>query len=116
MKRDMDLIRRIALALRDNDGAISGIEAVDALVFSEHVRLMKEKGLIEGVATTSINGPIPGAIASRLTWDGQEFADQIAEESVWKTAKEKVIVPGASWSFQLLREVIADILRKNAGL
>jgi hypothetical protein len=38
----------------------------------------------------------------RLTWEGHEFLDATRDSKVWKLAKEKVLKPGASWTFSLL--------------
>lgn len=44
------------------------------------------------------------AVVKRLTWDGCEFADAIASDTIWSRAKEKVIAPGLSFTFDLLKE------------
>lgn len=107
MKRDMDLIRSIVIAVRDSKEPIGGLPDVEDAVFAEHARLLQEAGLAEvrilkGLSATA-------AAILRLTWEGQNFADEINDPTVWEKAKEKVISPGASWTFGLLREVLKDI-------
>ncbi|WP_454674858.1 DUF2513 domain-containing protein [Achromobacter pestifer] len=114
MKRDMDLVRRITLAATELSPGdwLEEIEGVDADVFAEHATLMQEAGLVDATITEYLDGGASVAV-KRLTWDGQEFADQIRSDTLWKKAKENVIKPSASFSFTLLREWLKDELRKG---
>jgi len=114
MKREMDIVRRITLAATDLPPGewLEEIEGVDSAVFSEHVVLMQEAGLVDATATEYGDKGIEMAVR-RLTWDGQEFADQIRSDTLWKKAKENVIKPSASFSFSLLREWLKAELSKG---
>jgi len=37
-----------------------------------------------------------------LTWAGQDFLDAAKDDTLWKKAKETVIKPGASFTFDVL--------------
>lgn len=114
MKRDMDLVRRIVLAateLSPGDWLVE-IDGVDSAVFAEHVQLMEEAGLVDATITGYFAGGTSAAVR-RLTWDGQEFADQIRSDTLWQKAKENVIKPSASFSFSLLREWLKSELSKG---
>lgn len=118
MKRDMDLIRRMLLAQADLPVGelLTELEGVEEAVFAEHVALLIERGLVEGkVIATLSSGPV-GAYVSRLTWEGQDFVVQIQDDTAWNTAKSRVIRPGVSWSFDVLKEVLKSIAMKSAGL
>lgn len=118
MKRDMDVIRRILLAastMKPGE-ALQELDGVDDSVFSEHVNLLVERGLVDGGAPISLtSGPIGGFI-TRLTWEGQDFVDLIEGDTAWNTAKARVIRPGVAWSFDVLKEVLKAIAMKSAGL
>jgi len=118
MRRDMDLIRRIALAgSGDTAMPLTELDGVEKPVFVEHVALMIEAGLVDGVAAGGRPEARGIAMMHRLTWQGHDFADSIRDESVWKSAKEKVIKPTGSWTFSLLTEVLKmEIKRHLPGL
>lgn len=108
MKRDMDLIRRIALEVEDMDFgySLTGMEeeGVDAATFGIHATWMKEAGLIDAVIQEYSSGEPPKARIFRLTWAGCEFADAIRDDNLWRKAKANVLKPGMSFTFDVLKE------------
>lgn len=106
MTRDMDLIRRIALATAalPHGQALTGLEGVDPADFSIHVIWMVEAGLLSAIVQEFQSDSPPAVFVRRLTWQGCEFADAVANDTLWNKAKEAVIKPSASWSFSLLTE------------
>jgi hypothetical protein len=105
MNRDMDLIRRIALAAADapHGTILQSLNGVDEADFSLHVEWMEEAGLVKAYIGESMAGPKSAAIF-RLTWDGCEFVDAVRSETLWKKAKTNVIKPGMSFTFGVLRD------------
>lgn len=105
MKRDMGIVRRIALAAADMKFGeeLRGLDGVPTEEFVMHVIWMVEAGLIEGAAQAGMGSMARYAVVTRLTWSGCEFADAVADESVWKKACGTVIKPGASFTFDVLR-------------
>jgi len=75
MKRVDDLTRRILLAMRDNPGPlpVTKLDGVDQAVFNEHVRLLKEDGLIDADLQIGQQDRVLTALARRLTARGQDF-------------------------------------------
>lgn len=111
MKRDMDVIREIVLAVRDARSALGGIEGMDRDVFAEHVRLLEEAGLV-CAAVQVVQQRTTAAVAYRLTWAGQDFADAITSDTLWRKAKDNVIKPAGSWTFGVLLDYLkAEIAR-----
>lgn len=106
MRRDMDLVRRIAVAAADLEfgETLSELEGVDAYTFGEHVRLMVEADLIE--AQVAGGYPEPIAIVTRLTWAGNDFVDAARDDALWKRAMTKVVKSGASFTFEILKEAL----------
>lgn len=119
MRRDMDLIRTILIeqAKLPPDGAfLDKIKKVDNNIFAEHVRLLIERGLVEGsVSPSNADGAVT-AIVTRLTWNGQDLVSEIENEKTWKEVKKRVISPGVAWSFDVLKEVLKSVAMKSAGL
>jgi DNA-binding transcriptional ArsR family regulator len=123
MKRDMDLIRRIVLAVQDlplgkgyDTEVLNGLEGVDPLEFAAHVQLLEEAGLVEA-ALQGKGKQIPSfAVVFRLTWAGHEFADSIRDDTLWKKAKDHVLKPSASWTFAALGEFLKAGIRAQLDL
>ncbi|HBN9434554.1 MULTISPECIES: DUF2513 domain-containing protein [Pseudomonas] len=118
MKRDMDVIRQILLAL-DEDGVLllTGVDGMDKDVFCFHAQLLLEAGLAEGALGSKNRGYPASAQLWRLTWEGFDFAATIREDTLWKKAKDVILKPSASWSFGLLREYLkTEMARKLPGL
>lgn len=117
MQRDMDLVRRIILAVQQSDDPVSGIEGVSEDIFAHHAQLLDEAGLIKAALAGSDKQPAKAAIIYRLTWAGQDFADAIADDTLWNKAKDVVIKPAASWTFGVLLDYLrVQIASRIPGL
>lgn len=89
MKRDMELVRKILLAV-ENSQTDTLIDGYDDDTIKYHKALVIEKGLADGSVLKS-NTEIPAAVGLvKLTWSGHDFVDAIASESNW--AKVKVFL------------------------
>ena len=116
MKRDMDVVRKIVLAVHEAPlgSSTSQVDGVDAKVFAAHAQLLMEAGLVQaallGADKNNPQAPmkrIPeSAIIYRLTWSGQDFADAIRDETLWNRVRSKVIKPAGSWTFGVLLDVL----------
>ena len=106
MKRDMDVIRKIILSVRDVDGAISSVEGIEKQNFGFHVQMLEEAKLVNSSILTGNSGKIESARILRLTWKGEDFADVIVDDKAWKKAKENIIKKNASWTFYILLEFL----------
>lgn len=107
MKRNMDVIRKIALALNDADGLVSAVDGVSEDEFNYNAHLMIEAGLAKGRALQVDQSINPVCVdLFRLTWAGHDFADVIKDDTIWNKAKEHVMKPAAAWSFGVLLEYL----------
>ena len=125
MKRDMDVIRKIILTVKEKefnsepdawekDNCIRSAEGVPEDVFKYHTMLLKEAGLVKAIVGGG--DPIPSeAVILDLTWEGHDFADSISNDTVWDTAKGRVQKVG-SWTFDLLVECLKQEAKKRIGL
>ncbi len=93
MKRDMDLIRGMVLAIRDHDGQPSATELqslvcnVDNAVFGYHILLLIQAAMMTAVET-GVRKDRHGVTNLALTWSGQDFADNIANDGIWASARK----------------------------
>lgn len=115
MKRDMDLIRNIVLDAEGllPDTTISGMEGVDPRIFALHVRWMEEAGLVKAKYLGSTEGVPTAAMLLRLTWEGCEFADAVRDDTIWKKARDKVLRPGMSFTFDVLKDWLKAEIREG---
>jgi hypothetical protein len=115
VQRDMDLIRKILLALRDSAGVLNKLEGVDELAYRYHANLLLEAGLAVGTASKEVVGTgAPGHVMLfRLTWAGHDFADSVASDTIWKKAKDTVLKPSASWTFEILKEYLKSEIQRH---
>lgn len=106
MKRDMDLIRRIALAVENLEAnrLLSGLADVEKAEYSMHAIWMEEAGLIRAVVQEYTSGEAATVHIRRLTWEGCEFVEAIRDDTLWSKAKANVLRPGMSFTFGVLKD------------
>ncbi|MBX9790026.1 MAG: DUF2513 domain-containing protein [Pirellulales bacterium] len=120
MKRDMDLIRKMVLAVEDSPSGF----APDALNFDDyteeqvgyHAYLLVDAGLALGADVTTMSSSSPEYVLRRLTWAGHEFADACRNESIWNQAQDTVKKKAGSVTFDVLKELLVSLLRGVIGI
>jgi len=105
MKRDMELVRQILLTAESTRDA-HAVEGYDREAAAYHVALLKEAGLIEALVAKDQHGHLNRFVVRSLTWAGHDFLDAARSDTVWRTAKEKILTPGVSWTFDLLKATL----------
>ncbi|WP_082513836.1 DUF2513 domain-containing protein [Methylobacterium sp. Leaf465] len=88
MKRDMELVREILLAI---EGGLKQMDLTEGLPgsqftpeqFEYHYSLMVEHGLIDQMAR-SLGG---GVYVRGMTWEGHDFIDTLRDPEIWKKTK-----------------------------
>jgi len=117
MQRDMDIVRKIILAVRQAEAPVISVEGITPQQFAMHAQLLDEAGLVVASLGGGEKRIAVSAMIYRLTWDGYEFADSIIDDTLWKKAKENIMKPSASWTFSILLEYLkAEIRRHIPGL
>lgn len=91
-----------------------GSLCADRAALVEHVALLSEAGLLSVIDASSHDGG--HYIIQRLTWTGHEFLDSVRDDGLWKKAKEHVLKPGASWTFDILKEWAKHEVKQRLGL
>jgi hypothetical protein len=115
MKRDMETIRSIMLAIQAADIPVGQISGIDPAGFAFHAQLLEEAGLVTAAIHGGGKSISTSAVIYRLTWDGHDFADSIADKAIWEKAKKHLLSPSISWTFAILREVITAEIRNRIG-
>lgn len=118
MKRDMDLVRKILLALEEHEHGFAprefDIEGYAGEQIAYHAYLMDQAGLIEAANTTHMGSSSPEAMPRKMTWEGHEFLDAARSETIWNKARQKIKEAGGSVTIStltaLLKKLTADAL------
>ena len=116
MKRDMDLVRAILLALEaDTSGQGLKIEIPDYTQqqIDYHAELMAEAGLIEISVTETLKYKV--IRVKRLTWAGHEFLDAARQNHIWNLAKDSINKVGGA-TIQIWIGVLTALIQKQLGL
>jgi hypothetical protein len=115
MKRDMDLVREILLAVEADEGDPEALRQIDVpghdgLEIAYHIQIVAEAGFIEAEELTS--NTIYDWRAKRLTWDGHEFLDTVRDTETWNEVKSGAAKAGAA-SLQFLWEIGKEIAKQK---
>lgn len=90
MRRDMELIRQIALVVESaNDGIGSEdirIAGYSVAQVGYHCDLMNESGLIDTIDIRTLSSDYPTFHIKRLTSKGHDFVDAARNNAIWNKA------------------------------
>lgn len=119
MKRDMDLVREILLAVEKHphgfapDGlALSGYSEEQ---IGYHAYLMGQAGLVNAAENTNLGSPSPCAIINNMTWEGHEFLMQHASRNDGPKQSSYYKKAGGA-SFKVWTSVLTDLVKSNLGI
>ncbi len=117
MKRDMDLVRNILLAIEAEPTGYAPeklvIEGYTKDQIGYHVFIMIEAGLIEGQDVTSMGSSCPVGVATRMTWHGHEFLDACRDLTRWNKAKGIVAKIGGA-TIEVFKQVLTELMVNQA--
>ena len=116
MKLDMDLVRKILLAIEESEDENIELDRLgdDLDRVHRHVELMKEYGLVDALIIRGGDGPeeeIQLCTVKRLTWKGHKFLNKARDESGWKKAKRICIEKGKKVTLAALDSVLTDLIK-----
>ena len=112
MKRDMDVVRSLLQQIEATKEGYTFVRGIDA----HHAAILIDAGLIHGHLHRSDAHGVMSANIERLTWSGHDFLDSMRDDTLWKKAKERVLVPGVSWTFDILKEWLKFEAKKKLGI
>lgn len=105
MKRDIELIRLLLLQQEIGEAPPELANyPVEEQIYN--LQLMDDANLIVAHFGKGNQGEVVNVVIRRLTWAGHDFLDATKDSKIWKTAKENIIKPGVSWTFQTLLEYL----------
>jgi hypothetical protein len=120
MKRDIDLIRKLLLAIEEEEHAYVQAElTVDGYTEEQinfHIFLLGDAGLANVAENTHIGSKSPSALPLHLTWAGYEFLAAAKDDTVWAKAKTSVLKPAGGVAFSVLLEWLKAEAKTRLGL
>lgn len=119
MKRDMDLVRKIVLALEDHPHGFAPDLVFDGYTDEQigyHVHLLAQAGLVTALERTAGGAGSPQMEAEALTWAGHEFAENARNDTVWNKAKAVIQDKVGTASIAVMVEVLKQQARHMLGL
>jgi hypothetical protein len=121
MKRDMDLVRSILLAVEKQTSGCA-LESPEINGYSKeqivyHIYIMVQGGLLEAQPTQTQASVIPMDFDFiNLTWAGHEFIDNARNEGVWKKAKTIVGEKLETISVGVMIQLVSSLVKHQFGL
>ena len=122
MKRDLDLCRRILLAVEESDHDPHEYMELDFWhdypdgSVSYQVMLLDEEGLVEAVRLNTIGTRSPyGWFPKRLTASGHNFLDASRNDDIWNEGKRRANEVGTA-SLPVVLELLLHIAREKLGI
>ncbi len=115
MKRDMDFIREILLAIEsypksDAYNLNLSFPGHSEDEVSYHCRLLSDARMIDANCIEANVGPDVWWIKG-LTWAGHEFLEASRDDSRWNKAKKIISEKTGSFSFEILKSILMDLMR-----
>jgi hypothetical protein len=115
MKRDMDLVRLILIALEDApfDGGPLSLTIPDRNQdeLSYHVMLLHQAGLIH--AFDFSGDSFVNWQPAYLTWEGQEFLEAAKDDTRWNRAKGYLAEKGSPMIFEVLKALLLGYVNQK---
>ena len=119
MKRDLDLVRKLVLALEEQ-GADAPLEQSFEGYTDEqvgyHSYLVADAGLAEGVDVSTAMNVLPQWELLHLTSAGHDFADAARSDTTWNKAKTVVKEKGGGVTVEVMKQVLVSLLKNTLGL
>ena len=120
MRRDMELIRKMLIAIEDNSAGWAPdpfkIEGYSDDTIAYHAYLLVDAGLAKGTDVTSTMSNAPEYVIQTLTWAGHEFCQAAREDTRWKKAMGMIAEKGGAITFEVLKELLVSLMRTALGL
>lgn len=120
MKRNMELVRKLALALEDDPSGFAPknlqIDGYNKEEIGYHLYIMMEAGLIRGADVTTLGSNSPEAIAINLSWAGHEFADAARDPDRWQIAMQLAKEKAGSVTLDILIKLLTSLMSSALGI
>lgn len=120
MRRDLNLIRKILLAIEEAPTGWAPddleFEGYTAAQVAYHSYLLIDAGLARGEDVSGSGSDGPEGLISNLTWEGHEFAEAARDEGRWRKVMGTVAAKGGSVTLDVLKALLISAMKGAFGL
>src|SRR5688572_33261382 len=120
MRRDLNLMRKLILAVEDREPQEwlpeLKIEGYTPEQIGYHSYLIVDAGLAKGTDVSTDDDMLPNWQLSYLTSAGHDFADAARSESTWNKATTLVKDKGSGITLDVMKQVLVSIVKNALGL
>ncbi len=120
MKRDLDLIRKLLLALEEKPGPEAvdtlKIQGYDDLTIKHHLLLLAQAKLIDYEPEQTKTGRVIRVLGFNPSWQGYEFLDAVRDDTIWSKIKSEISDKAVSVPFEVLKSLALRIATGVIGL
>lgn len=121
MRRDMDLVREILLAVEKNEKDPLGwidLELPDRSrkEVAYHVMLLHQAGLITAKDLCTMGADGFDWRPKSLTWQGHEFLEAARNDTIWRKAVAKMVEVTGGVSLDVLKDLLIASGKQALGL
>lgn len=125
MKRDLDLIRKILLAIENVDSLCyyngiqqlaEDIDCTDLALVSFHVTLLIDNDYIDVIDISCCGVEYDDYMIKRLTADGCDYLDNIRNDTVWNKTKELLSKVGGTCALELVKTISGKVILSQLGI
>jgi hypothetical protein len=119
MKRDLELIRKIVMAIEESHSGFAPDLSFDGYTQAQigyHAYLLIDAGYATGSDATTMGSEGPEAMITSLTWAGHEFADVARDASRWNKALGIVKEKTGTITIELLKVLLTALMKAALGL
>ena len=115
MKRDMELIRKILLAIEAEyidtwlNYSDLGISDYDLTVIAYHCNILYDAGLVSEYFDRGGDNHILYFGVGHLTWEGHELLDKIKSDTVWNRTKDTISNKGIPFVLDAVKQIATAI-------
>lgn len=125
MKRDLDLLRKILLAIENANEfyyyngiplLASDIGCPNLNLVSFHVSLLVDNNYIEVLNVTCCGIAYDDYMIKRLTADGCDYLDNIRNDTIWNKTKEAISNVGGTCALDIVKSIAGKIILSQVGI
>lgn len=115
MKRDMELVRQVLIALEEDAHVVPSIDGYTDTEVMYQIKILANGGFLEAEDATA-NSRDYYFVVESLTWEGHEFLEAIRSQTIWDRTKEMIKEKGGSLPVEIVKTLAIEAAKKYVGL
>jgi hypothetical protein len=116
VKRDLELIREILLAVENGASGDLEVPGYTRAQVGYHVYLLCDAGYLVGEDCTAFGDEATYWMASDLTWAGHDYLNAVRDDSVWAAVKTRAGKHLPSLTLDVVKALGVEVVKQLIGL